>query len=122
MPPSWRSIRICAKSVTAPFLLLLLLAPDHRGRAGRQSHIERFGVERRLERPILGIVEVRLHVAIAHARSVSEAAGGLNRFVRETPIVEQARVQALGERLLRRQFLTHEKELPRPPTATDHAT
>src|SRR3546814_7888892 len=38
MPPSWRSIRICAKSVTAPFLLLLLLAPDHRGRARSEEH------------------------------------------------------------------------------------
>src|SRR3546814_1449333 len=117
MPPSWRSIRICAKSVTAPFLLLLLLAPDHRGRAGRQSHIERFGVERRLERPILGIVEVRLHVAIAHARSVSEAAGGLHRCVREHPTVEPSRVEALWPLLLRRTFHPPETELAHPDTA-----
>src|SRR3546814_20921933 len=65
------------------------------------------------------MVEVRLHVAIAHARSVSEAAGGLHRFVREHPIVEQARVEALGERLFGRQFLTQEKELARHASADD---
>src|SRR3546814_15237475 len=65
------------------------------------------------------MVEVRLHVAIAHARSVSEAAGGLHRFVREHPIVEQARVEALGARLFGRQFLTQEKEPARHPSADD---
>src|SRR3546814_13159020 len=65
------------------------------------------------------MVEVGLRVAIAHARSGSEAAGGLQRFVREHPSFEQARVEALGERLFGRQFLTQEKELARHASADD---